>query len=1360
MTHTFRYLCILVMFAISARTLAAQTVFVTATPTGTPPFSSSTAAGPDTIDLANLNVHLNVPVLNKHGRGMDFNYNLSYDSTIWVPTTSMGSLVWKPIFDWGWRGVTEATTGFMSANPTITLTCTIIKNGQPIVVGHEWQYDHWAYHEPDGTVHSITISNSTRYVDSIDCPDMNTSFANTATNDGSGFSIQATGNVGTLTTPGGTSFVPPTNTGFGVGTITDNNGNQISADASGNYYDTLTNPPNNPTLVIAGAGTAASPFTFSYPAPATSTSGVKAAYSMKFTAFTVQTNFGCGSPIEYPATSTNLVTEIDLPDIAVNPNSKYLFSYETTPGDTHTPHFVTARIATVTLPTGATITYSYSGGNNGINCSDGSTATLTRVTPDGTWTYAQVKNTAPASTTTVTDPAGNVSTIKFQGIYETQRVIDQGATTVLKTITTCYNGNPLPCSSASTTTAITLPITIRSVLDQYGSAGSFCKHDHFYNSTGMLTMLDDYDYPAASPLVRRQVIVPASVGTITSLPQSVTICDPSTGTAAACNGTGTVVAQTSFCYDEGTPSGTPSCAAPGSPTSTTGTPHHGTVSGSRGNLTTIARLTSSGATLGQKFTYYDTGNVNVATDSNGAQTTYTYGACGNSFPTSLAEPLSLSRQMTWDCNGGVQLTDVDENSKTATTSYTDAYFWRPASVQDRAMVTTNFCYGVLSSGTCQVNTTQTESILTFNSGASASDILTTVDSLGRPKLTQKRQSPSSANFDTTEQIYNNVGLPSRKMLPYVGTAGQANTTGSNVTTTFDALGRPTNVADSGSGSTSYFYNTTTNKQNDVLITVGPAPTGENTKRRQLEYDALGRIKSVCELTAATGSATCGQSVGQTGFWTKYTYDVLGDLKSVTQNAQAAVGQQTRNYSYDGLGRLTAEVNPESGTTSYTYDSSASCTAPNSFPSDLVKRVDANGNVACLTYDALHRVTSQTYSGPNAASTPNKYFTYDSATVNSVAMANAKTRLAEAYTAASPTGTKITDLGFSYTGRGEMSDEYQKSPVSANYYHQNVIYWENGTTKQTTGLSLSTFTYGLDGEGRVSSISASSGQNPLTSTSYSTASLPTTVTLGSGDSDAFTYDPNTNRVTKHQFNINGQAYSGTLTWNANGSPASLAIVDPFNAADAQTCTYAHDDLSRIAKVDCGATKWQQNFSYDAFGNLTKTVPTGGTGKSFQPTYSSSSNHITNNSGIVPSYDADGNVLNDGINAFTWDATGARVSSNGTSATIDALGRMVEVGSSQQVFYGIDGSLTQIISGVTRLARIPLPGGGTANYDVSSGGLNAYAHADNVGTMRLFSNPNRTINNTMALAPFGEPYAQLFSSGAVFTENPRLLLTRPV
>jgi RHS repeat-associated protein len=232
------------------------------------------------------------------------------------------------------------------------------------------------------------------------------------------------------------------------------------------------------------------------------------------------------------------------------------------------------------------------------------------------------------------------------------------------------------------------------------------------------------------------------------------------------------------------------------------------------------------------------------------------------------------------------------------------------------------------------------------------------------------------------------------------------------------------------------------------------------------------------------------------------------------------------------------------------------------------------------------------------------------------------------------------------------------------------------------------------------------------------------------------------MTQYKFNVKTQAYVGNLTWNANGTLSSLGITDPFNAADTQSCSYAHDDLVRIASVNCGAATWQQTFSYDAFGNITKSVPTGGTGNSFQPTYSAATNRMTSLPSFTPTYDANGNVLTNSAHTYAWDAEGKHVSVDGTAYTYDALGRKVEIagaGFSDQTFYLPDGSQVLFAGQVARRGNFNLPGGERVNYDSTAGGLLNYGHADHLGSLRLLTTPTQTYADSLAYAPFAETYA---------------------
>jgi YD repeat-containing protein len=657
---------------------------------------------------------------------------------------------------------------------------------------------------------------------------------------------------------------------------------------------------------------------------------------------------------------------------------------------------------------------------------------------------------------------------------------------------------------------------------------------------------------------------------------------------------------------------------------------------------------------------------------------------------------NLTTSQIWDCNGGVLTSSTDANSQITQYGFYDENgnpdpLWRRRSVTDPLLNTT--WINPSPGGTLPATV---ETILTFNSGLSAVDNLTTFDGLGRPIYQQTREAPNTQNFDTVVTTYDLLGRVYTVGIPCLSIAASTPCSSGITTTNYDALSRPLQVTDGGGGYTSYSYNA-----NDVLITLGPAPTvplTENTKRRQLEYDALGRLTSVCELTStANGGGNCAQNTVQTGYWTQYSYNPLNLLTAVKENAQGT--SQTRTYQYDGQGRLTSETNPEwgPGTTNYTYDSDATGTCASPFKGDLVKRVDNAQNTSCYTYDYIHRMLSTSYSGLNP--TTNRYFVYDSATVNNQNMAYAAGRMAEAYTATCATCNKVTDEGFSYNQRGDFSEFYESTANSAGYYPVPMTYWANGQS-ETIGPFLNEAMVSItpDGEGRPFTITGGPGN-----VMYNPASQPTQLMVSCAAicyPITYTYDPNTLRMTQYSFAGSNGTLSGTLTWNPNGSLQQLVVADPVNSADVQTCTYSADDLARLASVSCnsGAT-WGQQFSYDPFGNITKTVPSGATGVSWIPGYSTTTNHYSLGG---TSYDADGNVLYDGFNRYTWDAEGKQLStaySGGEtwSYTYDAFGHMVELAINGAYTYSYVklGKFRFSATGQTAgYSETPLPGGSIA------------------------------------------------------------------
>jgi RHS repeat-associated protein len=1135
---------------------------------------------------------------------------------------------------------------------------------------------------------------------------------------------------------GNNSIIAPDGTSFVNAILTDSNGNQITSSYNPStftwsYTDTLGKAAL--TATIGGNVSNPNPTVYTYQGP----NGPRSV-TIHYAPFYFATNFGCSGIWEAtPAFDpTYLPVDITYPD-----GSKYLISYEATPGN---PNATTGRVSIITLPSGGSIAYAYPGIHDGIVCVSGGQnswpggflSNLSVTKAGGTWTYSRSATAGQPVVTTVSGPGGQSKVDTFQGwsggsapqYLPVQSKIYNG-TLLAYTIDSCYDGHAAPCTGQSILSRLSRVTTTTL------SGGLSSKMAEAFVSPALLpSSVSLYDFGSA--LISTKTVQYGSFNSgscatlgneIVDRPCQVTVTD----------GSGTVVSQTSYAYDEG------------SLTPTTGSPNLVSIAGSRGNVTTVSRLVTGTTTLKSSSTYFDTGLPNVATDVNGSQISYTHGACGNSLTTNEALPLNLAVAQTWEpsCNGAVLTSETDPNGKVESITYGDSNIWRPTNVTDELQNAANIKYLYDGSN----HPIAAEMSLLFNSNNSVADIRTNVDGYGRPSVSQILKGPGGTSYDSTEVDYNTLGLAYRSTVPYQASAGGTNGSVPATLTTYDALGRVSTVTDGGGGTVSYCYYPSasggcvgTTQTNDVLVTVGPAPAGENAKKKQYESDGLGRLTSVCEVsTTLSGTGTCGQTVPQTGYWTKYAYNAIGNLLSITQNAQSA-SPQVRSFTYDDLGRRLTEYNPESGTTQFFYDTApstpgVSCTNP-TFTGDLVKTYDANGNTICNEYDALRRLTATKYpGGPNAARTDEKHYVYDSATVGGQAMQNGSGRLVEAYTGLST--AKLTDIGYSYTDRGQVAAVYQETPNShSSYQTVNYTYYENGAISgMTTNISgLPSFAFVPNGQGQLQMVTSSDVANPIliSNVVYNNAGQPTEIDFSYGKKDTFLYDANTLRWEKGTFNAGASSIVVDPAWNLNGSVHSDAITDPNNAANNQTCTFKKDDDAQLASVDCGASIWQQNFSYDAFGNITKTVPLGGTGTSWIPGYNQANNHYSLGG---TTYDNNGNLLTDTFHTYQWDSDNNLTTVDSLPTTYDAFGTEVEWKVGSAFYQSVDTALGRIIAKnlVLDHARISFVGGVIAKYNASA--LEAYYHSDWRGNVVVATTPSGGYLGSSANAPFGEEYA---------------------
>ncbi|MGA2687595.1 MAG: RHS repeat domain-containing protein [Candidatus Korobacteraceae bacterium] len=410
----------------------------------------------------------------------------------------------------------------------------------------------------------------------------------------------------------------------------------------------------------------------------------------------------------------------------------------------------------------------------------------------------------------------------------------------------------------------------------------------------------------------------------------------------------------------------------------------------------------------------------------------------------------------------------------------------------------------------------------------------------------------------------------------------------------------------------------------------------------------GNIKSVCEITGASNGYSCGQNTAANGFLTSYWYNPLGQLLSVSQSGQS------RTFTYDGLGRMTQQIDPESGTTTLSYDSVNDGHCSGSYSGDKVERADAASNISCYTWDGLHRLTGVNYvSGPNAANTPNKGYIYDQSSLGTgyPVPTYPAGRLVLAYT--SYQGTWTSWEAFGYNARGDTTDAYFRyyPAAGSSIYHVQQSYYPDEATMSlqgfigngTTTPFSHAFGFALEGEGRPYGVwdSTENGETVYGPTTYNPFGEPTQVSIVGGQ-ESFQYDPNSARMTQWS-SVTANTQTGNLTWNANASLQSLAITDNGNSGNSQTCSYIYDDEERISSAQCGTNGsiWSQTFQYDFFGNIWKNGTSSWTPASY-----------TNNRASSITYDGMGNASSDGANRYTYDAEGRPLTVGSAQITYDA------------------------------------------------------------------------------------------------------------
>ncbi|ABQ25362.1 YD repeat protein [Geotalea uraniireducens Rf4] len=201
------------------------------------------------------------------------------------------------------------------------------------------------------------------------------------------------------------------------------------------------------------------------------------------------------------------------------------------------------------------------------------------------------------------------------------------------------------------------------------------------------------------------------------------------------------------------------------------------------------------------------------------------------------------------------------------------------------------------------------------------------DGLGR--TFKERKSGPDAKTIVADTRYDRRGAVAQASLPYF----EGTETPRYKLFTYDPMGRVTQATspDPNIRILSCF-------DEGVMVTIDP-----NNHRKRESRDVYGRLVKVEEYTGTY--AACSTEAGTPYATTSYSYDVLGNLRFVTDTK----GNQTE-MRYDTLGRKYYMKDPDMGAWSYGYAANGNLTA----------QTDADSQTIRFTYDPLNRITLKDY----------------------------------------------------------------------------------------------------------------------------------------------------------------------------------------------------------------------------------------------------------------------------------------------------------------------------------------------------------------------------------------------------------------
>ena len=710
------------------------------------------------------------------------------------------------------------------------------------------------------------------------------------------------------------------------------------------------------------------------------------------------------------------------------------------------------------------------------------------------------------------------------------------------------------------------------------------------------------------------------------------------------------------------------------------------------------------AIAGTRSAYNMTGSVVFSRDALGHQTSVSYTDAfsdqtnRNSFayPTTITDAASFARTVQYNYDFGAVTRTQDPKGAIQIITY-DAAARRERVTNQNTGAYTRWVYPSAN--------TFIAAFSTIEAGKGEAFEGTAFDGAGRYRATQTDLPGSAGGFSTVVVGYDVMGRLSTRSNPtemtplWVPAGDDAGTGWLWTTQSYDWNGRPT-ITTLPDGSTRE------NTYGGCGCAGGAVTTvrDEQGRRRKLTMDVFGRLKQLDELD-------WNQNIYST---TTYAYNVLDQLNSINQAGQ------TRTFAYDGYSRLRTRTTPEQGTTTYSY-----------FNDNTIQTItDARGAISTFSYNNRHLVTGISYnvsSAPGVEATPNVTFDYDSAG-NRTSMNDGLGTMSYEYDSTS----RLTSETRTFTGLGTFSLTYA-------YNLGNELI----SITNPWGVQVG---YGYDKVGRPTSVSGANyaGVSSYINSVTYRAFGPKQVNYSNGHTLSMQYD---NRLRLTQWST-----PGVLRMQYGYTSERSGRVEFIRNQDDETLDrfYSYDHVGRLSAARSGNEArvaagdqvpllyngpYSHIYQYDQFGNITYREGQGGDNPSFTATY-------TNNKRNGLTYDLAGNLTNDGLQSFTYDATGQAATASSTGYALQQnydgnglRGKRVENGTATYYLRSsvLDGQVVAEISSDTVWRRGYVYLGGQL-IAVQYGGV-LWMHQDPFAKSKRVTDGSGNVVSSIELDPWG-------------------------